>query len=190
MNEGGNHGGDDPGESEATLLFASPKFRTISPVERYECPTVPRKGTKYHFYNKVHQQDIVPTIAGLMDLPIPRNSIGKFFGELRGLWRDDETYVRLLQRNARQMRIVVETVLGQAKSHAREQAWYEQIRTGETQLTSCLAVKDTTDELACLLVIAEQHVERSKLPKQWAAEEVAFNQFLTLAKQTLIEESH
>ncbi|KAK0939105.1 major facilitator super transporter protein [Friedmanniomyces endolithicus] len=112
MNAGGNHGGSGPGETEPALLFASPKFGAVRKEGGYECPTTPREGTKFEYYRKVQQSDLVPTLAGLMGLPIPRNSLGVFVRELGGIWEGQGSATAMLWRNAVQMRRIVEVTYG------------------------------------------------------------------------------
>jgi ethanolamine phosphate transferase 2 subunit G len=85
MNDGGNHGGSAPGETETALLFLSPKLKPLSPSGR-KCPVTPRNG--FEFYSKVEQSDLAPTISSLMGLPIPRNNLGVFIPEFLKLWKD------------------------------------------------------------------------------------------------------
>lgn len=113
MNAGGNHGGSGPGETEPALLFASPKFAHAPRRRQYECPTSPLPGTDFHFYSKLEQSDVVPTLAGLLGLPVPKNSLGVYIRELAGLWSSTET-LRLLRRNARQMLSVLHAKYGAA----------------------------------------------------------------------------
>ncbi|KAK5108293.1 hypothetical protein LTR62_008608 [Meristemomyces frigidus] len=118
MNAGGNHGGSGPGETEPALVFVSPKLR--SEDERLgmarqgnECPTSPKEGTEFHYYRKVEQSDIVPTLAGLMGFPIPRNSLGVFIRELAEvLWDDSQSQAQIMWQNARQVLGIVEAAFG------------------------------------------------------------------------------
>jgi ethanolaminephosphotransferase len=176
MNEAGNHGGSDPGETEATLLFASPKFRTMSTRKEYECPALAHEGTSYNFYDQVEQQDLVPTLSGLMGLPIPRNSVGKVTGELRGVWQNDESYVDLLEQNAQQLWTLVDAVLG-----------HEVPRNENATHLSCIDNINTVDRLTCLLKFAEQQTKRSRQTEQWDDAKVAYEEFLTQAQQALID---
>ena len=102
MNAGGNHGGSGPGETEPALLFASPRFKKMEKRREYECPTLPKEGTEFHFYTKIGQSDLVPTLAGLMGMPIPKNSLGVVARELSGLWSDID-WLQLLYQNAQQI---------------------------------------------------------------------------------------
>ena len=84
MTDGGNHGGSAPGETSPALIFISPKFRLIS--RGLESPAEPRQDLD--FYSKVEQSDIVPTIAGLLGLPVSLNNLGVFLSDLLPLWND------------------------------------------------------------------------------------------------------
>jgi ethanolaminephosphotransferase len=85
MNEGGNHGGSAPGESETALVFLSPKLKPLAPAGR-KCPVTPRNW--FDFYTKVEQSDLAPTITSLMGLPIPRNNLGVLLPDFLALWED------------------------------------------------------------------------------------------------------
>jgi ethanolaminephosphotransferase len=106
MNAGGNHGGSGPGETEPALLFASPKFTTMVKWREYECPTMPKEGTEFHYYTKIEQSDVVPALAGLMGLPISKNSLGLFIPELAGFWKPKQV-LQLLRQNAKQLLHIV-----------------------------------------------------------------------------------
>lgn len=82
MNDAGNHGGAGPGESSPALVFASPKFQKISHGQ--PSPTDPKD--EFDFYKKVEQSDVVPSLAGLLGFPIPKNNLGIFIKDFLGLW--------------------------------------------------------------------------------------------------------
>ncbi|GFF97097.1 putative transferase [Aspergillus lentulus] len=99
MNDAGNHGGSSPGETSPALLFISPKFQTKrrpedSPVEAF---------SDLQYYRTVEQMDITPTLAGLLGLPIPLNSLGIFIPEFLMMWNNDAHRIDILLRNAKQM---------------------------------------------------------------------------------------
>ncbi|KAH1930119.1 major facilitator super transporter protein [Aspergillus fumigatus] len=99
MNDAGNHGGSSPGEISPALLFISPKFQTKttpedSPVEAF---------SDLQYYRTVEQVDITPTLAGLLGLPIPLNSLGVFIPEFLMMWDNDAHRIDILLRNAKQM---------------------------------------------------------------------------------------
>ncbi|KAH2126676.1 major facilitator super transporter protein [Aspergillus fumigatus] len=99
MNDAGNHGGSSPGEISPALLFISPKFQTKttpedSPVEAF---------SDLQYYRTVEQVDITPTLAGLLGLPIPLNSLGVFIPEFLMMWDNDAHRIEILLRNAKQM---------------------------------------------------------------------------------------
>lgn len=78
MNDGGNHGGSAPGETSPALVFISPKLKQIS-----DGMVSPADSTsEFHYYTKVEQSDIAPTLAGLLGFPIPLNNLGVFIPEL------------------------------------------------------------------------------------------------------------
>lgn len=83
MNEGGNHGGSSPGETSPALVFMSPKLRAMAGTIK-ESPTIPTG--EFEYYRKIEQSDIVPTLAGLLGFPVPRNNLGVFISEFLQLW--------------------------------------------------------------------------------------------------------
>lgn len=82
MNDAGNHGGSSAGETSPALLFISPKLEALG--VRSECPADSFDDLQY--YQTIEQADITPTIAGLLGLPIPLNSLGVFIPEFLGMW--------------------------------------------------------------------------------------------------------
>lgn len=84
MNDAGNHGGSAPGETSPALLLMSPKFRKAFP-RGVECPTLPKE-QEFDFYTTVEQSDVVPTLAGLLGFPVPKNNLGVFIPQLLELW--------------------------------------------------------------------------------------------------------
>ncbi|MCJ1385910.1 major facilitator super transporter protein, partial [Xylographa soralifera] len=106
MNDAGNHGGSAPGETSSALVFISPKLESISLGT--PCPLEsPNKAFQY--YNVVEQSDVAPTLAGLLNFPIPLNNLGIFIPEFLRFWSKAESVV-LMTSNAQQvLRIVRET---------------------------------------------------------------------------------
>lgn len=85
MNEVGNHGGSSEGETSSGMLFVSPKFSKIS---------VPFEGP-IKSLTKINQIDLVPTLAALLNFPIPRNSIGVIIPEFLRLWKSPTKVLKL-----------------------------------------------------------------------------------------------
>ncbi|KAJ4354026.1 major facilitator super transporter protein [Didymosphaeria variabile] len=109
MNEGGNHGGSAAGETSPALVFMSPKLKDISQHMEKVSPTKPKdKGGEFEYYRMVEQSDIAPTLAGLLGFPVPRNNLGVFIKEFLSFWPHAADRIRLLLRNARQMKMIVE----------------------------------------------------------------------------------
>ncbi|KAJ5139103.1 Alkaline phosphatase-like alpha/beta/alpha [Penicillium bovifimosum] len=98
MNEAGNHGGSSAGETSPALLFISPKFEDLggreSPVESLG---------DMQYYQTVNQADIAPTLAGLLGVPIPLNSLGVFIPDFLGMWTHGSHKLRMLSQNAEQL---------------------------------------------------------------------------------------
>ncbi|KAF2172754.1 hypothetical protein M409DRAFT_62460 [Zasmidium cellare ATCC 36951] len=180
MNAGGNHGGSGPGETEPALLFASPKIRAVREKKTYECPTSPKEGTEFHYYTKVEQSDLVPTLAGLMGFPISRNSLGVFIPEMNDVLGEDEGAVRgHLERNARQiMKIVEKTYGGEGFERRVEIFKKENHATGEM----CEEKAEGEARLACLWAYAGNVLESRSSD---TAKQATLMAFLLEAQETL-----
>lgn len=121
MNSAGNHGGSAAGETSTALLFLSPKLRAVSSLKTaLEAPSVPLAGTEFDYYHKVQQSDLVPTLAALLGLPIPKNSLGSIIPDFLDLWKGSkgkdvpDPYVQLVYRNALQILEIVKSHFGPA----------------------------------------------------------------------------
>lgn len=95
MNEIGNHGGSSMGETNPGLLFISPKFKILE--KNLECPLA--YNGDYKYYNYINQIDLVPTLAALLNFPIPKNNLGIIIKDLLGLW-DLEAQISILIENS------------------------------------------------------------------------------------------
>ncbi|CUM65791.1 uncharacterized protein PRCAT00003439001 [Priceomyces carsonii] len=98
MNEIGNHGGSSKGETSSGLVFISPKFQKLNkglraPVESSE---------DYLYFRPVNQIDIVPTLAAMLNFPIPKNNLGIFLDEFLDLWLSPYSKVNILRQNCAQ----------------------------------------------------------------------------------------
>ena len=83
MNDAGNHGGSASGETSAALVFISPRLRSIT--SEFQCPAdAPER--EFQYYTVVEQSDIVPTLAGLLGLPVPLNNLGVFIPDFLQFW--------------------------------------------------------------------------------------------------------
>ena len=189
MNEGGNHGGSDAGETESALVFASPKFRTMRVKHKYECPTLPANGTDFDYYRKVEQQDLVPTLSALLGLPIPRNSIGTILSELRGMWPDEESYVHVLARNAQQLWRVALAVFDSSASRDNQDLESEMTQNRTSVPDHCTNSDRPVERLAYLLASAEKQALQSRRTQQWTKAATAYDEFLAHAQQALIKEN-
>ncbi|RMY82112.1 hypothetical protein D0862_12122 [Hortaea werneckii] len=184
MNAGGNHGGSGPGETEPALLFASPKLKTRGSKKEYPCPTEPKEGTDYHFYRKVEQSDIVPTFAGLMGLPISKNSLGVFMAEFYGLWTDAKKGAQLAHQNAKQIKHIVEAAYGPASFHRQVEKWEAcYAATGP----GCEATSSEEEELAAMWAQANMALQASLKAQNpdWHALGGLFTGFTLAAQKSL-----
>jgi ethanolaminephosphotransferase len=168
MNAGGNHGGSGPGETEPALVFASPKF---AGTKSRSCPTTPKDGTEFEFYRKVQQSDVVPTLASLMGFPVPRNSLGVVLQETTEFVFGERAWVQSLERNARQVLVILKASVGEEK-------WLAAVKRHMHQKSDCQSLSDETDEMACLWARAV----RSKGEEE---EKDALSQFLYKTQDAL-----
>ena len=86
MNEAGNHGGSSAGETSPALTFISPKLGIHAESAVIRGRGSPIEAEEFEYYRTVEQSDITPTLAGLLGVPIPLNSLGVFIPEFLGLW--------------------------------------------------------------------------------------------------------
>jgi ethanolaminephosphotransferase len=84
MNDAGNHGGSAPGETSPALVFISPMLKDISKRQISPLPVQ----DNFQYYSTVEQSDIAPTLAALLDFPIPKNNLGAFITEFLPFWTD------------------------------------------------------------------------------------------------------
>ena len=131
MNDGGNHGGSSAGETSPALVFMSPKLKAL-PTYGKESPLPPRED--FHFYEKIGQSDIAPTLAALLGFPVPRNNLGNLIPVFQLLWSDARDKLQLLLGNARQILTIV-------KASAPGKF--------DGEVAACAGTKAGVDKLAC-----------------------------------------
>ncbi|KAL8781691.1 MAG: hypothetical protein Q9194_000194 [Teloschistes cf. exilis] len=134
MNDAGNHGGSSGGETSTALVFISPKFG--SKFEGLKCPTTPLDGSLI-YYDKVEQSDVVPTLAGLLGFPIPRNNLGVFISRFLPFWKPEDR-LRILQHNAKQ---ILQVVTGTFPNLSFD---------GQNRSDSCEDIHSAGTRLACM----------------------------------------
>ncbi|CAH2350083.1 GPI ethanolamine phosphate transferase 2 [[Candida] railenensis] len=110
MNEIGNHGGSTEGETSAGLLFISPKFQKIKSSKKLKAPLP--NSENYSYFNKINQIDLVPTLAALLNFPIPKNNLGVMIKELLSLWDKVDERNGLLMENCYQFKSLVDAKYG------------------------------------------------------------------------------
>ncbi|KAH8149958.1 uncharacterized protein LAJ45_06111 [Morchella importuna] len=132
MNDAGNHGGSAPGETSPALVLISPKFEKAFPGGGRECPALPKE--EFDFYTTVEQSDIVPTLAGLLGFPVPKNNLGVFIPSLLGMWKASDR-VELMLRNAQQLLAIV-------------RAAYPDF-DDKGSLSDCIKASTNVEELSC-----------------------------------------
>lgn len=97
MNEIGNHGGSSLGETNAGLLFVSPKFSRLNLSLKSPLPV----SDNYEYYNKISQIDMIPTLSLLLDIPIPKNNLGVIIRPFLSLF-DPKRHHEIIWRNCQQ----------------------------------------------------------------------------------------
>lgn len=98
MNELGNHGGSSPGETHPGLTFISPKFSKLHSERAF--PFL--DSGNFEYFSLVAQIDLVPSLAALLDFPIPKNNLGIIIPELLELW-DEQDRKAILFENSKQL---------------------------------------------------------------------------------------
>jgi ethanolaminephosphotransferase len=135
------------------------------------CPTTPKAGTEFEFYRKVQQSDVVPTIASLMGFPVPRNSLGVVLQETTELLLGDEAWVRSLERNAKQVLVILKASMG-------EERWLAAVSRHTHGNVDCKSLGDDEEEMACLWA-------RASSTKGTKDEKDALSQFLYKTQDAL-----
>eukprot|EP01135_Chromosphaera_perkinsii_P009355 Nk52_evm31s1737 gene=Nk52_evmTU31s1737 len=107
MNEVGNHGGSSEGEVSTTMIFMSSFFKGSSPGKKVDV---------------VNQIDLVPTLAFLFGLPVPRNNLGTFIRPLGKLLKRDE-FLQALRVNAYQLLKTLERNQGREEGASDDKSY-------------------------------------------------------------------
>lgn len=103
MNEIGNHGGSTAGETNPGLIFASPRLSALKGEN--SCPV--RDNDSYQYFTKINQIDLVPTMASLLNFPVPKNNLGVLIRDLLPLWDSNDSKVKVLEENCKQLFLLV-----------------------------------------------------------------------------------
>ncbi|ODV80933.1 major facilitator superfamily protein [Suhomyces tanzawaensis NRRL Y-17324] len=111
MNEVGNHGGSSAGETSAGLTFISPKLQGVSPSE-VNAPL--SKDDQFNYFSRINQIDMVPTLAALLNFPIPKNNLGIVIRELLSLWTNQSQQRSILWENCKQFMDLFTAKYGQS----------------------------------------------------------------------------
>ena len=124
MNEIGNHGGSSPGETSPGILFASPKFRNLRHNNKAPIPET----KDYQYYRTISQVDLVPTLASLLNFPIPKNSVGVIIQEVLDLWSNDQRFLILKSNLVQLAKLAGEDIWTSVKDSDSEEKLYEQLK--------------------------------------------------------------
>lgn len=101
MNQLGGHGGGSDPEISAAMMFISPHMKSLN--QGIASPIAPSGGS-FDYYTVIKQVDLVPTLAGLMGVSIPSDSIGVFIPEVLSLWTDAKDRLRIIADNIEHLR--------------------------------------------------------------------------------------
>ncbi|KAL2862972.1 mannose-ethanolamine phosphotransferase LAS21 [Aspergillus lucknowensis] len=147
MNDAGNHGGSSVGETSPALLFISPKLQALELDRRSPVDAV----RELQYYRIVDQTDITPTLAGLLGLPIPLNSLGIFIPELLEMWQLGSQRMQLLLENARQLLKTIkatyptysfEDTAVTPSCHSGRESGVEKVHCAWVQVQTLLSIRD------------------------------------------------
>lgn len=110
MNEAGNHGGSSSGETSAATIFFSKRPNLLLSQDS-ENPQAPLPlSNDFHYYRKISQSDIVPTLAALLKFPIPMNSLGIVLKDVvKAMWENKEDQHKVLKQNVYQMNNIIDS---------------------------------------------------------------------------------
>lgn len=100
MNEVGNHGGSSAGETSAGLVFLSNKLKKgeLPLKQRHlNLPIKRQTDENFQFLTSVQQIDLVPTLATLFNIPIPKNNVGIVIPEFLQFLRKDMINIKLME---------------------------------------------------------------------------------------------
>ncbi|KAH3684419.1 hypothetical protein WICPIJ_004605 [Wickerhamomyces pijperi] len=136
MNEIGNHGGSSHGETSAALAFISDKFQKLNKESQSQPQIAPLPVSEdYQYYNKIQQIDIVPTLAGLLRFPIPKNSLGVFIRDFLSLWDSQHQRENLLVENLEHYKNFGEFQFEKEEKEFNEDVIYESLHSLQSDLT-------------------------------------------------------
>lgn len=107
MNEVGNHGGSSKGETSPGLVLASPKFNSVG----IKNPISTEQHDDFEYHTLIDQIDIVPTLAALLNIPIPKNSVGVMIPNILQCWLNEAQKKRILLENCEQMFALISALL-------------------------------------------------------------------------------
>lgn len=146
MNEAGNHGANSAGEVSTALTFISPQFKDI-----FKGQISPAKfKDDFAYYEKVDQSDLAPTLAALLDFPVPKNSLGAVIPKMLDMWMNKTDRYSILYQNAEQIQQVA-------------YATYPDAFESVGSLASCADKSQLSDKqkLACKwFAVLEMHASR------------------------------
>lgn len=144
MNDAGNHGGSSDGETSPGLTLISSRFKDIR--TGVKCPNGLK--VEFDYFSPISQIDLVPTLAALLNFPIPKNNNGIIIPELLDLWKSNDSKRNVLFENGKQFL----SLLGEKYSRTdpifmRIVQNFETLQDDDLSLTDIIDFLKSTQEL-------------------------------------------
>ncbi|KAK2656569.1 hypothetical protein Ddye_009621 [Dipteronia dyeriana] len=173
MTEHGNHGGSSFEETDSLALFIGLRNH----VSDYASAT----------QNTVHQVDIAPTLALLLGVPIPKNSVGVMISETFDLLKDDQ--LRALELNSWQLLRLLQAQLSELSCGN-----IPCNGVGDTQKSGTSDCNGSIEKMLCCLYVnaavlhsswKSKRVAESNSWEDYSIAVAAYNKFLKTASEWL-----
>lgn len=138
MNDVGNHGGSSAGETSAALALISRKLKDYQAPAKQVNVRLPVQNRNtdvdFKYLSSIQQVDIVPTLAALFNLPIPKNSVGIVIKETLQLLEPRISKIKLLE-NLQQLRSISMRQEDQLQDNWEVESLYQLMRDIQGDLT-------------------------------------------------------
>lgn len=109
MSDSGSHGGSSESETEVPLIFLSPFFK-LSKKSKIKYTVCPLTGTLYLLcflcaddFRDVQQVDLVPTLAAILGVNVPKRNLGVLLDPFELLTDDTFAVLSVWRKNAFQL---------------------------------------------------------------------------------------
>lgn len=122
MNDVGNHGGSSPGETSSGMVLMSKKLKNYDVPIRQANVNIPIELSdpqSYAYLTPIQQVDFVPTLAALLNIPIPKNSVGVIMSDILQLL-DPKLATVKIKENYHQLNYMLNKGIGKQLSIQHE----------------------------------------------------------------------